>query len=169
MTMLFGGMRKLSAEEALVLADFFSVSSDVILDKSPSAGFAEASGIPFQAEPTIHRGHAQIQQENGTWHLRGITVEGRNVHALEIQDDSMNAAGLLPGDIVFFSIHRQAPTAREGDLVILQHYTGTNASTLVRRLQGKQFLAERIGGGVLPIAASGGHIIAKVIGAYRLL
>lgn len=147
-TLLMQGKRKLGADEAVTLAHFFKVPVAVILDEVPighSDGrarldrLAEPLAIPFQTPPRHVAIDGETVQEKGGEHY--LLAEGVNEHdvALEVLDDAMNLAGLLKGDIVIAAMNE---TASPDDVVVVQHYEGDGAKSLLRRYQPPHLCAD---------------------------
>ena len=132
-TNLFQGRRQLKAEEAMLIAAHIGVPVTQILgikDNTSSPVFSEPPLlIPFQHEPEFNKKHAGIVKKDGKFYLEADENYPPKVYALEARDDSMNLAGILPGDIVISEMDRPC---KAGQVVVAQHYHGRGAATILR-------------------------------------
>lgn len=134
-TNLMQGKRQLKADEAGVIARALGVPVAQILDvqdESLSGGVAESCLIPFQHVPLRARKSRQVVQKSGKYYLEESAGFSAKAYALEIGDDGLNLAGVLPGDIVISELDRPC---KPGQLAVVQHYLGGDAETLVRRYE----------------------------------
>ena len=134
-TNLFQGKRQLKAQEATLIARHIGVSVTQILGEERAAGMSEpAVLIPFQHEPVHNRKADSVIQKSGKFYLKAEESAGytSKTYALEMRDDSMNLAGILPGDILISELDR---ACKEGQIVIAQYYFGKGAQTVVRKFE----------------------------------
>lgn len=132
-TNLFQGRRRLKADEAMLIARHIGVPVAQILGVEV-AGFDEpAQFIPFQYEPSRARKSAGVVKKEGKFYL---AVEGAGyspkAYALEVQDESMNLSGILPGDIIISELDKPC---KAGQMVVAQHYQGRGAATIIRKYE----------------------------------
>lgn len=142
-TNLFQGKRRLKADEAALIATHIGVPVAQILGiEENTGGLLEAPVlIPFQHEPTHARKRHPVIRKDGKFFLdmgdrTGYTAKA---YALEAQDDSMNLAGILPGDIIISELDQPC---KPGQIVIVQHYQSRGAKTLIRRYEPPYLLAQ---------------------------
>ena len=135
-TNLFQGRRQLKADEAMLIAAHVGVPVAQILGgEQQPAGFSESAVlIPFQHEPERGKKLAGVVKKEGKFYLEVEENAGYSpkAYALEVQDESMNLSGILPGDIVISELNR---TCKPGQTVIAQHYQGRGAKTIIRRYE----------------------------------
>lgn len=135
-TNLFQGKRQLKADEAALIAGRLGVTVAQVmgLSEKNAAGFSETSIlIPFQHEPVASKTLPGVVKKGGKFYLEaenaGFTDKA---YALEMRDDSMNLAGVLPGDILISELDRPC---KHGQLVVAQHYQKRGAATIVRKYE----------------------------------
>jgi len=133
-TNLFQGRRQLKADEATVIARHIGVPVSQILGEPERAGgFAEpVMLIPFQHEPEHCKQFSNVVKKDGKFFLEVEENEAYSTktYAMEARDDSMNMAGILPGDILISELDR---SCRSGQVVIAQYYQGRGAKTIIRQ------------------------------------
>jgi len=131
-TNLLQGRRQLKADEAAIISQALSVPVAEILGLRESApGVAEVALIPFQAEPAHTRKARPVVRRQGQYYLEESGFSPK-AYALEVRDESMNLAGILPGDIVISELDR---ACQPGQIIIVQHYDGADAQTVLRRYE----------------------------------
>lgn len=132
-TNLFHGRRQLKAGEATLIARLLSVPVAEVLDMQEDVpGVSEHTLIPFQNAPGNIRGIKQISQREGIYYIEESRFFSDKAFALEIKDDALNLAGVLPRDIVISELDKPC---KPGQFVVAQVYEGKGAETVVRRLQ----------------------------------
>lgn len=128
-TNLLQGKRRLKADEVVRIAEYLGVSEMEVLGKEPS-GFEESARIPFQSAPSEKvAASTQVVQEGDRFFLEDAGSVSPKTYALEVRDDSLNLAGFLKGDIVISELDRPV---KPGDFVVVQHYEGDGAETIIR-------------------------------------
>lgn len=133
-TNLLQGRRRLQAVEAMKIARHLNVPvAEVLGEQKPAHGMEERVLIPFQQAPeTSARKHAQVVRAKGKYYLESFQPFGPQAFALEVKDDSLNLAGILPGDITVCDMGREC---KAGETVVVQHYQRVGAKTLLRKYQ----------------------------------
>lgn len=136
-TNLFQGKRQLKAGEAALIASHLGVTvAEVMGITDERAGeLAEPPAlIPFQHEPSHARNRPDIVKKDGRFYLE-VPDGGRysaKAYALEIKDESMNLAGIIPGDVIISELDRPC---KPGQMVVVQLYQGRGAATVVRKYE----------------------------------
>jgi transcriptional regulator with XRE-family HTH domain len=134
-TNLFQGKRQLKAEEAMQIASVIGVPVTQILGMEQPASLMEPGLlIPFQHEPQHGKRHKHVVKKDGKYFLEmdAGMASTPNAFALEVADDSLNLSGILRGDVV---ISRLDEPCKAGQAVIVQHYQGRGATTLLRKYE----------------------------------
>lgn len=133
-TNLFQGKRQLKVAEAMVIAEHMEVPVSQLfgMDEQENSGFMEAALIPFQHEPKQWKKHGNIICKEGKFFLEAgdLGEFSSKAYVLQVQDDSMNLSGLLEGDLIISELDR---SCKSGQIVVVQHYQGRGAKTLIRR------------------------------------
>lgn len=137
-TNLFQGKRQLKADEATIIASHLGVTVAQVLgidEQRAAGGMAEPRVlIPFQHEPQRAQRHSNVIEKDGRFFLE--MGEGGSyspkAYALEVGDEGMNLAGILPGDIVISELDRPC---KPGQVVVAQHYQGRGAKTVLRKYE----------------------------------
>lgn len=166
-TNLLQGRRQLKADEAGVIARMLGVSVAEILGLEEISGHvSEAPLIPFQHEPVQARRARQVVRREGQYFLEesGFTSKA---YALEVRDESMNLAGLLPGDIIISELDAQY---KPGQIVVAQHYQGAGAVTVLRRYEPPFLLARSTRDNFPPLSLENGEarVVSPVLKMVRL-
>lgn len=142
-TNLLQGKRQLKADEVVKIAAFLQVSEAEVLGIQPSAvsttprrphpspqAFGENAKIPFYGAPSAAiQTSKQIVQEKDSYYFEANHEVNNKTYALEVQDNSMNLQGFMPGDVV---ISEMELPCKAGDVVIVQKYDNDAAETLLR-------------------------------------
>jgi transcriptional regulator with XRE-family HTH domain len=135
-TNLFQGKRQLKADEATLIAQHIGVPVTRILGITEQTdGFSEPPLlIPFQHEPDRCKKMSNVVRKDGKFYLEVGESAGYSpkAYALEVHDESMNLAGIMPGDVVISELDR---ACKPGQIVIAQHYQGRGAKTVIRKYQ----------------------------------
>ena len=135
-TNLFQGKRQLKADEAMKIAKHIGVPVTQILGvNEASGGFMEDPAlIPFQHEPKNWKRYGNVVKKDGIFYLETAETVSttKKTYALQVTDDSMNLAGILEGDFVISGLDR---ACKSGQLVVVQHYQGRGAKTLIRKYE----------------------------------
>jgi transcriptional regulator with XRE-family HTH domain len=135
-THLLQGRRQLKADEATLIARLLGVPVAELLgvggESYAQSGVEEGGLIPFHHAPQKARRRPQVVQRDGKYFLAEKAGSSEKAFALEVHDDSLNLAGILPGDIVISELDA---ACRAGDIVVVQHYHKSGAETLVRRYE----------------------------------
>lgn len=132
-TNLLQGKRQLKAPEVLKIAQFLNISESEVLGVEPHNGLGESHRIPFSAAPSAKaQSSGQVVKEGEGYYLSGADEVNERMFAFEVKDDSLNLAGILAGDVVISELGKPVEA---GDIVIVQHYEGGGARTLLRRYQ----------------------------------
>lgn len=134
-TNLFQGKRQLKADEAAIIANLIGVPVARILgipEQSQGQFMEPPVLIPFQHAPQYGKKRAGIVKKDEKFYLEASESEGYSskAYALEVRDDSMILAGILPGDIIISEMERPC---KPGQIVIAQHYQGRGAKTIIRQ------------------------------------
>lgn len=132
-TNLLQGKRQLKASEVVKIANFMNISETEVLGVEPENGLGEMQRIPFSAPPSAKAQLSQhiSKQGEGYYVSAGGQVNDR-MFAFEVKDESLNLSGFMVGDIVISELGLKIEA---GDFVIVQHYEGGGARTLLRRYQ----------------------------------
>lgn len=130
-TNLFQGKRQLKAHEAALIARHIGVSLEQVMGMKGGTLMEPPMLIPFQHEPVHSKKRSDVVRKGGEFFLEVGEGAGYSAkaYALEIQDDSMALAGILPGDIVISELDRPC---KPGQVVVAQHYQGRGAKTIIR-------------------------------------
>lgn len=140
-THLFQGKRQLKLHEAMKIAEYLGVPlSNIAVEGEEEAEAAEAALtgmedtlVPFRHEPSgAVRRSQHVHKQGGKFYFGAAGSFSDKAYALEMSDDSLNLSGVLPGDVLISEL--DAP-CRPHDLVVVQHYEGEGAQTLVRRYE----------------------------------
>ncbi len=135
-TNLFQGKRQLKADEAMKIAKHIGVPVTHILGvkETPDGFMEEPALIPFQHEPKNWKRHGNVVKKDGKFYLETTeTVSAaKKIYALQVADNSMNLAGVLEGDFIISGLDR---ACKSGQLVVVQHYQGRGAKTLIRKYE----------------------------------
>lgn len=133
-TNLMQGRRQLKADEAALIAQRLNVPVAELIGIQEQAvrGVEEQFLIPFQQEPKHLRKGRQVVQKGGRYFLEESGAFTDKAFALEVRDDGLNLAGILPGDIIISELDR---TCKSGQFVVAQRYQGRGADTIIRRLE----------------------------------
>jgi transcriptional regulator with XRE-family HTH domain len=170
-THLFQGKRMLKADEALRIAKRLGVSVEEVLGSPTPAlaeGFEESPLIPFQSAPQKLKRHPQVVQKAGQYFLDAQSSPSPKAFALEVRDDSLNLAGILPGDVIISELD---VACRAGQIVVVQHYKGAGAETLLRKYEPPFLLAHSTNPDFSPMQVQDKNIrlVAPALRLIRLL
>lgn len=152
-TNLFQGKRQLKADEAALIARHIGVPVARILgiQEPGGRGFAEPPAlVPFQHEPSLSKKRSGVVRKDGKFYLQ-VSEGGYSpkAYALEVPDDSMNLSGILPGDIVISELDR---ACTPGQIVIVQHYQGRGAKTIIRMYEPPLLIAHSTSSSFKPLS-----------------
>ena len=141
-TNLFQGKRQLKADEAALIAQHTGVPVAQILGlEEASGGFREAPAlIPFQHEPKHWKKNNNVVRKDGKFFLEvsdRLDYSAKS-YVLEVQDNSLNLMGIIEGDLVISELSR---ACKPGQVVVVQHYQGAGAKTLLRKYEPPLLLA----------------------------
>lgn len=152
-TNLFQGKRQLKAQEAALIARHIGVPVAQVmgLAEGRGSGLAEPPAlIPFQHEPMQGKKLPNVVKKEGKFFLEVDETAGYSTkaYALEISDEAMNMAGILPGDIIISEMDRPC---KSGQVVVAQHYQGRGAKTIVRKYEPPFLMAHSTSTGFAPL------------------
>ena len=167
-TNLMYGRRRLKAEEAMSIANYLNVSVAEVLGVEEAHGLKEATSIPFRQEPSRQiRKRRSVVKRDGRYYLEEQNVRSDSVCAFEVGDNSMSLAGMMEGDIVIADMQANV---KSGDLVVVQHYQGGGARTLIRRYHPPLLMAYSSDGATEPLSEHDEQvrIVSPVIKLIRL-
>ncbi len=170
-TNLLKGKRQLKAEEAIRIAEYLGVPVSTLLEtkEKPVDGMEESALIPFQmAQKSRHRQTGNIRRKQGKYYLQNIGMMPEKAYALEVSDDSMNLSGILPGDIVISELGKRIQSE---DIVVVQHYKGTGATTILRKYAPPLLLPHSTNSSHQPLSEEDENVrmVSPVIRVMRLL
>jgi transcriptional regulator with XRE-family HTH domain len=152
-TNLLQGKRQLKADEAAVIAKYIGVPvSEVLGVHEPDIGRAMPVLIPFKYEPHHCKKMPNVVKKKGRFYLETSAGEGyspNKSYALEIDDDSMNMAGILRGDLVISEINRPC---KSGQIVIAEHYRGREGDTIIRKYKPSFLLPSSMSSAYKPLS-----------------
>lgn len=131
---ILNGRQRMSLEWAKAFSDALGVPLATVLEKAGvtgsetvaqlSPGFAEADAVPF-----VHR-----PEDPGAMIARALGADRPGVDVWRVKGEAMMLDGTLPGDHLLVDTH-QAERCSAGDLVLVQIYSRTDATTLLRRYE----------------------------------
>lgn len=150
-THLFQGKRQLKASEAALIAKHIGVPVAQVMGLLERMGeFHEPPAlIPFQHEPVQGKKLPGVVRKEGKFFLEVEAASfSTKAYALEIRDDSMNMAGILPGDLAISEMDRPC---KAGQVVIAQHYQGRGAKTIVRKYEPPFLVAHSTSSSFVPL------------------
>ncbi len=170
-TNLLQGRRTLKAEEAVTIARHLGIDVAQLLGEKPSrGGIAEPEAlIPFRQPPTKAKRNAQIVEKGGKHYLRdsGMQAAGK-AYALEVKDDSLALLGFMPGDIVISELDT---ACKAGQVVVVQHYKGASAETILRKYEPPFLMPYSASAGFRPLHEKQDNVrlVSPVLKLVRLL
>ena len=140
-TNLFQGKRLLKADEAMLIASHLGVPVTAILGlrDEPSGLMEPPALIPFQHEPKDSKTNPHVVKKEGKYFLSVQEREaGAKSYALQVPDNALNLIGIMEGDFVLSELDRPC---KKGQVVVVQHYQGRGAKTLLRKYEPPLLLA----------------------------
>lgn len=161
------GQRRLSQQWMERIATALSCRPGELIESELPEGMAETL-IPFHAEPDRTRAHPSIVKREDAFYFKDEAEASAKLYALEVRDGSLNLAGILAGDIAISDL--DAPCAAS-DIVVVQHYSGGGARTLLRRYEPPMLLPHSTESGHAPFREDDGsvRVVSPVVKLVRLL
>lgn len=157
-TNLFQGRRRLKADEAALIASHLGVTVNHVMGIEEASGHGASeppSLIPFQSAPQKNPANRNIIEKDGRFYLEESAPVSAKTYALEVRDDSMNLAGILPGDIVISELDRPCCP---GQLVIIQIYQGDSAQSTIRSYEPPLLIARSTSPNFKPLSSEGDNV-----------
>lgn len=179
-TNLLQGKRLLKAEEVIRIAEFLGISEAEVLGRPPAdGGGLSMPRAPVVVSPPPVTSPPPVAAHADAPTVPFITLEGQaprlyeypvftghKLQAFEVPDESMNLAGLLPGDVVLLDM--QAPMHKE-QILLVQQYNGADTLTVLRRYKPPFLLPESTHDGFEKLHQERANVrlLAPVIGMIR--
>jgi hypothetical protein len=159
-TNLFQGKRQLKAEEAMLIARHIGVPVTQILGMREPASAQTLREppvlIPFQHEPSRAKKQSNVVKKDGKFYLEVADNNySAKAYALEVRDDSMNLSGILAGDVVISELDRPC---KPGQIVVVQHYEGRGAKTIIRKFEPPFLVPHSTDSGFGPLSAESDEV-----------